>query len=129
MDRADLIFIGLPLAIVGAWALTFRRERRRPWWGVDVMAAAFVVGGGFVIYEARRNDGEGTIDLDSIFDGVFDGWLEASLVAVIAGAALVAVVLILQRVIIRWQRMAAIATGAIAATMVVRLFEDGIPTF
>ncbi|MDH3426424.1 MAG: hypothetical protein OEM22_07120 [Acidimicrobiia bacterium] len=129
MDRADLIFIGLPLAIAGAWALIFRHERRLPWWGVDIMAAAFAVGGGFVIYEARRNDGEGRIDLDSIFDGIFDGWLEASLVAVISGAALVAVVLILQRVIISWQRMAAIAVGAIATTMVVKLFEDGIPTF
>lgn len=129
MDRADLIFIGLPLVIVGAWALLFRRERRLPWWGVDVMASAFIVGGGFVIYEARRNDGDGTINLDSIFNGVFDGWLEASLIAVIAGASLVAIVLILQRVIIRWQRMAGIAAGAIAATMAIRLFEDGIPNF
>ena len=129
MDRADLIFIGLPLVIAGAWALIFRRERKLPWWGVDVLAAAFVVGGGYVIYESRRNGAEGRVDLDSVFDFVFDGWLEASLVAVVSAAALVAAVIILQQVIIRWQRMAAIAAGGIFATMVVRLFEDGLPTF
>lgn len=127
MDRADLIWIGIPLLVLAASALIFRRERTLPWWGIDMLAGAAVVGGGFLIYEARRHSGEGRVELETIFNGVFGGWLEAVLLGVIAAAALVVVVMLIQRVILRWQRMGAIAVGALASTMVVRLFEDGLP--
>lgn len=127
MDRADLIWIGIPLVVLAAWAFIFRRERTLPWWGVDVLAAAAAVGGGFLIYEARRQDGEGRVELETVFNGVFDSWLEAVLLGVITAAALVVIVMLIQRVILRWQRMGAIAVGALASTMVVRLFEDGLP--
>jgi hypothetical protein len=38
-------------------------------------------------------------------------------------------VIIAQRSFLSWQRLAAIAGGAIVATVIVRLWENGLPTF
>lgn len=129
MDTGDLIWVGIGLIVLGAYALIFRREGAKPWWGIDFLASGFVVGGAYLIFESRRDAAPDEVVLDRLFTGVFDDWYETILFAVIAAAVLVLIVIIVQRSFLAWQRLAAIAGGAVVATIIVRLWENGLPTF
>jgi len=129
MESRDLIWLGIGLIVLGAYALFFRRESSRPWWGVDFLASGFVVGGAYLVFELRRDAAPDEVTLDRLFAGVFDDWYEAMLSAVIAAAVLILVVIIVQRNFLSWQRLAAIAGGAVVATVAVRLWENGLPSF
>lgn len=129
MESGDLIWLGIGLIVLGAYALFFRRETSRPWWGIDFLASGFVVGGGYLVFESRRDAAPDEVVLDRLFSGVFDDWYEAMLLALIAAALLILIVIIVQRSFLAWPRLAAIAGGAIAATAIVRLWENGLPSF
>lgn len=129
METRDLIWLGIGLIVLGAYALFFRRESSRPWWGIDFIASGLLVGGGYLIFESRRDAAPEEIIVDRLFTGVFDDWYEALLLAVIAAAVVILIVIIVQRAFLSWQRLGAIATGAIVATVIVRLWENGLPTF
>ena len=128
MESRDLIWLGIGLIVLGAYALIFRREASKPWWGIDAIASAFVVGGGYRVFESRRDAAPDDVILDQLFSGVFDDWVEAILFALIAAAVLILLVIIVQRAFLSWQRLAGIAAGAILATVIVRVWENGLPT-
>lgn len=128
MESRDLIWLGIGLIVLGASSLFFRRESSKPWWGVDFLASGFVVGGGYLVFESRRDAAPNEVTLDRLFAGVFDDRYEAVLSAVIAAAVLILVVIIVQRSFLSWQRLAAIAGGAVVATVTVRLWENGLPS-
>jgi hypothetical protein len=129
MESQDLIWLGIGLMVLGGYALLFRRDSSRPWWGIDFLASGLVVGGGYLVLESRRDAAPDEVVVDRLFSGVFDDWYEAMLLAVIAAALLILIVIIVQRSFLSWQRLAAIAGGAIGATVIVRLWENGLPTF
>lgn len=129
MERSDLLWIGIAMAAAGGLPLIIRREHTLPWWGVDFFAAFVGVGGGFVIFESQRSRVFDRVELSNVFDGVFTGWLQASLVAVLAAGALVLAMMLVHRSMLGYGRVIALSVGAVLAAVAVRLFENGLPTF
>lgn len=125
-DRTVLLWPGIILAVLAALVLVSRPPRRGHFWGFDLLGGITVAGGGLLIYESQRDAEPLRIGVSDLFAGVFDGWPQALLIAVIAAAALMLAVIILQRALPDWQRGLAATAGVITMMVVSHLWSAGL---
>jgi hypothetical protein len=125
-DREILVWPGLVLAALGAVVLVLGRDRRAHFWGFDLLGGVGGAVGGLLIYESQRNDAPARLELSDLFEGIFTGWPQAALVAVIAAAAALVVVILLSRGIPSWQRVLALSVGVGGVIVLSHLWSAGL---
>ena len=125
-ERELLLWPGVTLAVLGALVLVFSPERRDHFWGYDLLGGVGAAAGGLLIYESERTGQPASIEIEDLFEGIFTGWPQAALVAVIgAGAALIAVI-ILKRGLPSWQRVLALTFGVASIVIASHLWSAGL---
>ena len=125
-ERELLLWPGVILAGVAALVLVARPTARGRFWGFDLLGGAGVAVGGMAIYESQRNDAPIEIEASDLFANIFDGWPQAALVAVIAAAAVLLAVILIQRALPEWQRTVALSGGVSIVLVLAHLWSAGI---
>ncbi len=125
-ERELLLWPGAILAVAAALVLIARPTARGRFWGFDLLGGVGVAAGGMAVYESQRDDAPIEIEASELFANIFDGWPQAVLVAVIAGAAVLLAVILLQRALPEWQRTVALSGGVGIIIVLAHLWSAGI---
>lgn len=125
-ERELLLWPGVILAVLGGLVLIVSPERRDHFWGYDLLGGVGAAAGGLLIYDSQRADQPSSIEIEDLFEGIFSGWPQAALVAVIAAAAALVVVIILKRGLPSWQRVVALTFGVAAVIVASHLWSAGL---
>ncbi|MEE8330273.1 MAG: hypothetical protein V3R84_00710 [Acidimicrobiia bacterium] len=121
-----LLWPGAILAAFAALVLIARPKARGRFWGFDLFGGVGVAAGGMAVYESQRDDAAIEIEASDLFANIFDGWPQAVLVAVIAGAAVLLAVILIQRTLPEWQRTVALSGGVGVVIVLAHLWSAGI---
>ena len=125
-EREVLLWPGLALAVLGALVLVFSPERRDHFWGYDLLGGVGTAAGDLLIYDSQRSGEPASIEVEDLFEGIFTGWPQAALVALIAAAAALVAVIILKRGLPSWQRVLALTFGVTSIVLASHLWSAGL---